>query len=130
MKTTATGSYMFEIDTDKVKILPAHPKSGLVTIIIPGTCIDKEGNSFSFIARNNLDMSYADRFKVNWNGSKPRLPLEAGHGFGEETTSGQKISTGLYMTRGARIAIARKCIALFPTASQLALAQVDEDGEE
>ena len=128
--TTATGSYSFDIDSEDVKRLGVHPKSNLMTIVVQGACTDKEGNTFNFVARNNLDLRYPERFKVNWNGSKPRLPVEVGTGFDDETKEGRVISDGLYMTRGARIAIARKCIALFPLVTQMIAVEDDEAPEE
>lgn len=124
------GSYTFEIDGDTVKFLGPHPKSNLMTIVIQGLCTNPDGDTFDFVARNNLDMSYADRFKVNWNGNKPRLPEAAGVGFDDETKEGRRITPNLLMTRGARIAIARRCMSLFPTAVQVAMgSKAREDAE-
>jgi hypothetical protein len=119
---TANSSYSFSLDGDAVTILPVHPKSGLPTIVIQGLCTDKDGNTFDFVASNNLDLRYADRFKVNWNGSKARMPVAVGLGLGEDRVANHSISDGLFMTRGARIAIARHCIALYPTDRQVSLA--------
>ena len=116
------SSYSFSLDGDAVTVLPVNPKSGLPTIVIQGLCTDKDGNTFDFVASNNLDLRYADRFKVNWNGSKARMAEVVGLGLGEDRTSGHSISDGLFMTRGARIAIARHCITLYPTARQESLA--------
>ena len=116
MATTANSSYSFSIESTEVR--GAHPKTGLATIAVQGVCIDKDGTEFNFVATNNLDKRYADRFKVNWNGSKARMPEVVGHGIGDDVKSGLKVSEGLYFTRGARIAIARKCLALWPLAKQ------------
>jgi len=116
------SSYSFSLDGDAVTVLPVHPKSGLPTIVIQGLCTDKDGNTFDFVASNNLDLRYADRFKVNWNGSKARMAEVVGLGLGEDRTANHSISDGLFMTRGARIAIARHCITLYPTDRQVKLA--------
>ena len=118
----ANSSYSFSISSDDVTVLGAHPKSGLATVVVQGLCEDKDGNVFHFAARNNLDLRYPERFKVNWNGSKARMPEVAGLGFDDESREGKVISDDLYMTRGARIAIARQCISLYPEAMQLSLA--------
>jgi hypothetical protein len=111
----ANSSYEFEITSTEARD-GAHPKSGLLTAVVQGTCTDKDGNVFDFIATNNLDQRYPDRFKVNWNGSKARMPEVVGFGIAEDVREGTKVSDELYFTRGARIAIARKCKALFPLA--------------
>jgi len=118
----ANSNYSFSISSEDVAVLGAHPKSGLATVVIQGLCEDKDGNVFHFAARNNLDLRYPERFKVNWNGSKARMPEVAGLGFDDESREGKVISDDLYMTRGARIAIARQCIALYPQPMQFALA--------
>jgi hypothetical protein len=120
--TAINSSYSFSLDGDAVTVLPVNPKSGLPTIVIQGLCTDKDGNTFDFVASNNLDLRYADRFKVNWNGSKARMAEVVGLGLGEDRTANHSISNGLFMTRGARIAIARHCIALYPTDRQVSLA--------
>ena len=122
---TATSLYSFEITSDEA--LAAHPKSGLPTIVIQGECTNPDGVSFSFLATNNLDLRYADRFKVNWNGNKARMPEVVGHGLGDDRKAGRAISEGLYFTRGARIAIAKQCISLYPQARQVAMALGEED---
>ncbi len=109
---TANARYAFEI-TDS-EVLAPHPKSGLATVVIQGTCTNADGISFDFIATNNLDMRYPDRFKVNWNGNKARMPEVVGLGIAEDVRGSRKVSSDLYFTRGARIAIARKCKGLFP----------------
>ena len=113
---TATSRYSFEITSDEA--LAAHPKSGLPTVIVTGICTDKDGNSFDFVATNNLDQRYPERFKVNWNGSKARMPQVVGFGIAEDVRGERAVSSDLYFTRGARIAIARQCIALFPRDAQ------------
>jgi|TARA_Y100000310_G_C20554668_1_gene749914 hypothetical protein len=119
MAATANSSYTFEITGSEV--LATHPKSGLHTIVVEGICTNADGVSFDFLATNNLDMRYADRFKVNWNGNKARMPEVVGHGLDDDRKAGRKVSENLYFTRGARIAIARKCAALFPTWKQQGL---------
>jgi len=113
---TATSRYTFEITGSEV--LAAHPKSGLSTIIVEGICTDNDGGSFDFVATNNLDQRYPDRFKVNWNGNKARMPEVVGFGIADDVRGSRKVSGELYFTRGARIAIARKCKSLFPLSSQ------------
>ena len=107
------SSYEFEITSQEV-LSGAHPKSGLMTAVVQGTCTDKDGNVFDFIATNNLDNRYPERFKVNWNGSKARMPEVVGFGISDEVREGTAVSDDLYFTRGARIAIARQCKALYP----------------
>ena len=116
MAVTANSSYTFDI-TSAETLSGAHPKSGLLTAVVSGTCTDKDGNVFNFVATNNLDQRYPDRFKVNWNGNKARMPQVVGFGLADEqTAAGHKVSKDLYFSRGARIAIARKCKALYPVA--------------
>ena len=117
MPVTANSTYTFEI-TNSERLL-AHPKSGLNTVVVSGFCTDPDGKRLAFVATNNLDMRYPERFKVNWNGSLPRLPKHVGHGLEDERkAAGHKPARGLYMTRGARIAIAMKCKALWPVSKQ------------
>jgi hypothetical protein len=111
--TAVNSSYEFEITSEEV-LTGAHPKSGLLTAIVSGVCTNADGVSFDFIATNNLDMRYPDRFKVNWNGNKARMPEVVGLGIAEDVRGSRKVSSDLYFTRGARIAIARKCKGLFP----------------
>ena len=127
MATTANARYSFEISGSEV--LAPHPKSGLHTVVVQGICSDAEGGTFDFVATNNLDMRYPERFKVNWNGNKARMPEVVGHGLDDERKAGRSISEGLYFTRGARIAIARKCKSLFPLSklTAVAAAQDEED---
>ena len=112
MAATANSKYSFEILSSEE--LAAHPKSGLLTVVVEGICTNADGVSFNFIATNNLDQRYPERFKVNWNGSKARMPEVVGHGIADDVKGGRKVSQDLYFTRGARIAIARKCKALYP----------------
>jgi hypothetical protein len=128
MTTNATSSYSFDI-TDS-EVLAPHPKSGLSVIAVQGVCTNGDGISFDFIATNNLDQRYPDRFKVNWNGSKARMPEVVGLGLADDVRSGRKVSQDLYFTRGARIAIAKKCITLFPLWKQQAAATGGEAQEE
>jgi len=111
----ANSNYEFLI-TSSETLAGAHPKSGLLTAVVEGTCTDADGNTFDFVATNNLDMRYPDRFKVNWNGSRARMPLVVGHGLTEDVLANRSVSDELYFTRGARIAIARRCKAIFPLA--------------
>lgn len=117
---TANSNYSFAITSDEV--LAAHPKSGLPVVVISGECTNPDGLSFNFIATNNLDQRYPDRFKVNWNGSKARMPEVVGHGIGDDVKGTRSVSQDLYFTRGARIAIAKKCRDLYPLARQTTLA--------
>jgi len=116
---TANSNYSFAITSDEV--LAAHPKSGLPVIVVEGECTNPDGLSFNFIATNNLDQRYPDRFKVNWNGSKARMPEVVGHGIGDDVKGTRSVSQDLYFTRGARIAIAKKCRDLYPLARQTTL---------
>ena len=112
MAATANSSYTFAITSDEV--LAPHPKSGLATIVVQGECTNPDGVSFNFIATNNLDQRYPERFKVNWNGKAARMPKVVGFGIADDVRTGRKVTEDLYFTRGARIAIARKCKELFP----------------
>ena len=112
MATNATSNYSFDISDSEV--LAPHPKSGLATLVVQGVCTNADGVSFDFIAVNNLDQRYPERFKVNWNGSKARMPEVVGFGIADDVRGGRKVSEELYFTRGARIAIARKCLAVSP----------------
>ena len=115
--TTASSQYIFEITSSEA--LTSHPKSGLAVVVVEGTCTNPDGDSFDFVAQNNLDQRYPERFKVNWNGNKARMPEVVGFGISEDVTSGRKVSDDLYFTRGARIAIARKCLAIWPAEKQV-----------
>jgi len=117
--TTANSSYDFEITS--ADALAAHPKSGLATVVISGVCTNADGISFDFVATNNLDQRYPERFKVNWNGSKARMPKVVGFGIADDVRSGRKVAENLYFTRGARIAIARRCKAMWPESKQTAV---------
>ena len=114
--TTASLKYTFDITSSEA--LSAHPKSGLSVVVVEGICTNADGISFNFVAQNNLDQRYPDRFKVNWNGNKARMPEVVGFGIGDDVRGTRKVSENLYFTRGARIAIARKCLALWPLAKQ------------
>jgi len=116
MATTANARYSFEITGSEA--LAAHPKSGLPKVVVSGVCTNADGVSFDFVATNNLDQRYPERFKVNWNGSKARMPEVVGYGIADDVRGTRKVSEELYFTRGARIAIARKCFALWPLAKQ------------
>jgi|TARA_A100001515_G_scaffold141496_1_gene138569 hypothetical protein len=124
---TASSAYTFDITSTEHKA--AHPKSGLSTVVVQGVCTNPDGVSFDFIATNNLDQRYPERFKVNWNGSKARMPEVVGFGIADDVKTGTKVSEGLYFTRGARIAIARKCLAEVPRWMQeaKAAAPTEED---
>ena len=126
--TTANAKYSFDITSSEA--LDVHPKSGLAKVIVSGVCTNADGVSFDFVATNNLDQRYPERFKVNWNGSKARMPKVVGHGSADDVKAGRKVSEGLYFTRGARIAIARKCLALWPLFKQTPVQQADESTEE
>ena len=128
MATTANARYTFEITSSEA--LAAHPKSGLSKVIVSGVCTNADGISFDFVATNNLDQRYPERFKVNWNGSKARMPEVVGHGIGDDVKGTRSVSEDLYFTRGARIAIAKKCITLFPLWKQKAGAIGEEAAEE
>jgi hypothetical protein len=104
---TGNAKYTFTIET--TERLAVHPKSTLHTVIVSGVATNPDGVKLNFVATNNLDMRYPDRFKVNWNGNKARMPEVVGHGIDDDVkAAGHKVAEGLYMTRGARIAIARK----------------------
>lgn len=104
---TANSSYSF--DVTEILRGSLNVKSSLVTITVVGKCTDPDGNTFGFVAANNVDMRYPERFKVNWNGTKPRMPKVAGFGLKEDVQAKNTISENLYFTRGARIAIAKMC---------------------
>lgn len=93
--------------------LGVHPKSGLLTFAVSGVATSPDGEDSFFVATNNLDLRYPDRFKVNWNGSKPRMPQPTGHGIEDEVKAkAHQVTDGFLLSRGARIAIAAKCKAL------------------
>ena len=125
MTTTATSQYSFEITSSEAQ--GANPKSSLATVVVEGICTNADGVSFSFIAQNNLDQRYPERFKVNWNGNKARMPEVVGFGIADDVRLGRKVSEDLYFTRGARIAIARRCIALWPQWKQANPAATEDD---
>lgn len=77
-------------------------------ISIHGTVKAPDGTSRKFIASDNVDPSYPDRFKVNWNGSKARMPVAVGQGLRSEVIEAVgNADDGMYFGRGARISIAR-----------------------
>ena len=126
----ATANAKYEFDITDSEVLAPHSKSGLATVVVQGTCTNADGVSFDFIATNNLDQRYPERFKVNWNGSKARMPEVVGLGIADDVRSGRKVSQNLYFTRGARIAIAKRCITLFPLWKQQAGAIGEEAAED
>ena len=122
MATTANSKYGFELTSSEA--LAAHPKSGLATVVISGICTNPDGVSFNFVATNNLDQRYPERFKVNWAGNQPRMPKVVGYGLAEDVVAAaHKVTENLYFTRGARIAIAGRCKQLFPRSRQAAAAR-------
>lgn len=77
-------------------------------IAISGIAKSPEGVAHKFVATDRMDPRYPDRFKVNWNGLQPRMPKPVGHGVQEEVLSCTAgVDPGLFMGRGARVAIAR-----------------------
>ena len=121
------NTYTFSISSEDVKVLEVHPKSGLPTISIQGSCTSPDGDVYDFVASNNLDLRYADRFKVNWNGNKARMPEVAGHGFEDDVKAGRQITAQLIIPRGPRISSARKCAQLFPLSRQESLAGTSKE---
>jgi len=107
----ANEKYIFDItSTEQLRV---HPKSRLHTVIVSGVATNPDGVKLNFVATNNLDMRYPDRFKVNWNGNKARMPEVVGHGIDDDVkAAGHRVAEELYMNRGARIAIARKAKAV------------------
>lgn len=124
------NTYTFSITSDDVKVLGVHPKSGLPTISVQGECTSPDGDTYSFVATNNLDLRYADRFKVNWNGNKARMPEVAGHGLEDDVKAGKRITASLIIPRGPRISIAKKCRDLFPRSVQEAMGRGSEEATE
>jgi hypothetical protein len=124
------NTYSFSITSDDVKVLAVHPKSGLPTVSVQGECTSPDGETYSFVATNNLDLRYADRFKVNWNGNKARMPVAAGHGLEEDVKEGRQITAQLIIPRGPRISIAKKCRDLFPLSVQEAMGRGSEEATE
>lgn len=118
MTTSINNTYTFSITSDDVNFVGVHPKSGLQTISVQGSCTSPDGDVYDFVATNNLDMRYPDRFKVNWNGSKARMPEAAGHGLEDSVKEGKKLTAQLIIPRGPRISIARRCRELFPLSVQ------------
>ena len=119
----AKVSNKWQMELSEINAVGHNIDTKLMTYAISGVAVAPEtGRRYNFVVTNNLDVRYPDRFKVNWNGSKARMPEVAGLGFDDESREGKVISDDLYMTRGARIAIARQCIALYPQPMQFALA--------
>ena len=120
---TANLKYTFSIESTEQ--LGIHPKSGLHTVIVSGVATNPDGVKLNFVATNNLDQRYPERFKVNWAGNQPRMPRVVGYGLAEDVTAaGHKVAEKLYFTRGARIAIAGRCKALWPRGKQRRYAMV------
>ena len=109
----ATVGNKWDIEVTEIKQLGSEPSqiTGLHTYVVSGVATSTEGDVHNFAARNNLDKRYPERFKVNWNGSKRRMPEEVGLGFSDEdrALAASGISKDLFMGRGARIAIAAMC---------------------
>ena len=53
------------------------------------------------------------------------MPEVVGHGIGDDVKGTRTVSKDLYFTRGARIAIAKKCISLYPLARQTTMAMAN-----
>jgi hypothetical protein len=105
---------------ENIQKLGVNPRSGLHTFSVSGIAVDPEDNPSNFVATNNLDFRYPDRFKVNWNGNAPRMPKPTGHGLEEDVKSAaHSPREGFLLSRGARIAIARQCRLLIPAEKQL-----------
>ena len=106
----AKANLKWTFSIKETKELAVHPKSGLITWSVSGVATSPEGADSFFIATNNLDPRYPDRFKVNWNGKNPRMPKPTGHGVADEVkAAAHSVSKGFLLSRGARIAIARQC---------------------
>tara|TARA_R100000152_G_C6681714_1_gene115407 strand:+ start:196 stop:600 length:405 start_codon:yes stop_codon:yes gene_type:complete len=106
----AKANQKWTFSIKETKELEVHPKSGLITWSVSGVATSPEGADSFFIATNNLDPRYPDRFKVNWNGKNPRMPKPTGHGVADEVkAAAHSVSKGFLLSRGARIAIARQC---------------------
>jgi len=101
----------WDIEVKEIKQVGTEPSgiTGLMTYVVSGVATSVDGDVHFFAAQNNLDRRYADRFKVNWNGSRPRMPKEVGLGLDDEVKEVSTVSKNLFMGRGARIAIARMC---------------------
>jgi len=107
----ATVGNKWEIEVKEIKQVGSEPSgiTGLMTYVVTGVATSTEGDVHFFAAQNNLDRRYADRFKVNWNGNRPRMPKAVGHGMDDEVKAASTVSSNLFMKRGARIAIAGMC---------------------
>jgi len=113
----ANQKWTFSIENTQK--LGVHPRSGLHTFSVSGVACDPEGNSSNFVATNNLDFRYPDRFKVNWNGNAPRMPKPTGHGLEDEVKEAAHAPREEFLlSRGARIAIARQCRLILPVEKQ------------
>ena len=109
--TQANLKWTFSINS--TERLGVNPKSNLITYAVSGVATSPDGEDSHFIATNNLDPRYPERFKVNWNGSKARMPLATGHGIGDDVVAAAApVTAGFLLSRGARIAIAAKCKVL------------------
>ena len=87
--TQANLKWTFSINS--TERLGVNPKSNLITYAVSGVATSPDGEDSHFIATNNLDPRYPERFKVNWNGSKARMPLATGHGIGGQLGGLQSI---------------------------------------
>ena len=58
MTTSINNTYTFSITSDDVNFVGVHPKSGLQTISVQGSCTSPDGDVYDFVATNNLDMRY------------------------------------------------------------------------
>lgn len=102
-------SNKWQMDLDNVELVGMDIRTKINTYAISGLATSPDGEVYNFVVTNNLDTRYPDRFKVNWAGSKPRMPEEVGVGIGDDIRSHSKagVDAGLYIGRGGRIAIAR-----------------------
>ena len=115
----AKADLKWTFSIENTERLGLNAKSGLITYAVSGIATSPDGEDSAFIATNNLDQRYPERFKVNWAGNQPRMPKVVGYGLAEDVTqAAHKVSEDLYFTRGARIAIAGRCKALYPRGKQ------------
>lgn len=90
---------------DKKKTWAFEPKEiskdekGVISVVLQGT--DPAGKQHVVVARDHVDKSYPERFKINWNGNKPRLATAVSFGGSD---------ADLVLGRGERIQIARTCL--------------------
>ena len=109
----AKADLKWTFSIENTERLGLNTKSGLITYAVSGVATSPDGEDSAFIATNNLDPRYPERFKVNWNGSKARMPLATGHGIGDDVVqAAAPVTAGFLLSRGARIAIAAKCKVL------------------